>query len=168
MIIPEVSIIVAIAENYAIGKENKLLWHIPDDLKRFKRLTTGHRLIMGRRTFLSLPNGPLPNRINTVISDTPGEVFPGCEMVYSIDEAKSLCQGGNETFIIGGGMVYKQFLPLAARLYLTRVWQSFEADTFFPELNMEEWTEFYREDFGMQEGSLKHSFHIYTRKVGQE
>jgi dihydrofolate reductase len=138
-IYPNISIIVAIAENYAIGLNNKLLWHISEDLKRFKRLTTGHTLIMGRNTFLSLPNGALPNRRHIVISDIPDDQFDGCEMAGSIEEALSLAGEGHECFVIGGGMVYAQFLPKAGKLYLTRVHQSFEADTFFPEIDFSQW-----------------------------
>jgi len=115
-ILRNISIIVAIAENQAIGKDNKLLWHIPDDLKRFKRLTTGHTLIMGRNTFLSLPNGPLPNRRHIVITDVADETFDGCEMARSMDDAIAMTRSSEECFVIGGGMVYAQFLPLAGKL----------------------------------------------------
>jgi dihydrofolate reductase len=136
-----ISIIVAIAQNLAIGKGNELLWHIPEDLKRFKKLTTGHTIIMGKRTFESLPLRPLPNRRSIVISDIVGESIPGCIMAYSIDEAVSLCDPEGENFIIGGGSIYRQFMPLADRLYLTIVHKDFDADTFYPEINYEEWTE---------------------------
>lgn len=134
-----ISIIVAIAENHAIGKDNKLLWHISEDLKRFRKLTTGHTLIMGRNTFLSLPNGPLPDRRHIVISDIAGESFSGCEMAGSIEEAIELAGQNDECFVIGGGMVYAQFLPVAGKLYLTRVHHRFEADTFFPEIDFDQW-----------------------------
>jgi len=138
-ILNNISIIVAIASNRAIGKDNRLLWHLSDDLKRFKRLTTGHTLIMGRNTFLSLPNGALPNRRHIVISDIEGETFEGCEMASSIEGAIDLAGSGEECFVIGGGMVYRQFLPLAGKLYLTQVHASFEADTFFPEIDFSQW-----------------------------
>ena len=134
-----ISIIVAIAENLAIGKNNDLLWHLPDDLKRFKRITSGHPVIMGKRTFLSLPRRPLPNRRNIVITDEAGEKIGGCEMAYSIDEAIRICDPAEENFIIGGASVYKQFLPHADRLYLTRVKKSFDADVFFPEIDFSQW-----------------------------
>jgi dihydrofolate reductase len=134
-----ISIIVAIADNRAIGRDNKLLWHISDDLKRFKELTTGHTMIMGRNTFLSLPGGPLSKRKHIVISDVPGESFDGCEMAGSIEEAIRMAGNTEECFVIGGGMVYTQFLPLAGKLYLTRVHHSFEADTFFPEIDFSRW-----------------------------
>jgi len=137
--LPNISIIVAIAENHAIGKDNQLLWHISEDLKRFKKLTTGHTLIMGRNTFLSLPNGALPNRRHIVITDQEGEQFPGCDMATSIQEAVDLAGSVDECFVIGGGMVYKQFLPMAGKLYLTQVLASFDADTFFPEIDFSQW-----------------------------
>lgn len=134
-----ISIIVAIAENDAIGKDNLLLWHLPDDLKRFKEITLGHRVIMGRNTYLSLPFRPLRNRTNVVITDDPGEKFEGCTTVNSIGEAMELCDDGEESFIIGGGSVYRQFMPLANKLYITRVHKEFEADTFFPKIDENEW-----------------------------
>ena len=135
----KISIIVAVAANWAIGKNNQLLWHIPADLKRFKTITQGHQVIMGRLTYLSLPKRPLPNRTNVVISDVPGESFEGCMMVNSIDKAMELCNEREESFIIGGGSVYRQFLPHANKLYITMVHKDFEADTFFPQINHDEW-----------------------------
>ena len=142
-----ISIIVAIAQNNAIGKDNKLLWHISEDLKRFKKITTGHTILMGKNTFHSLPNGPLPNRVNIVITDVKNERFEGCEMAYSIEEALEKADPNKDIFIIGGGMIYKQFLPLANRLYLTVVHKDFEADTFFPSINYDEWKEISKESF---------------------
>lgn len=136
---PILSIIVAIARNYAIGINNQLLWHLSGDLKRFRLITTGHTVVMGKRTFESLPNGPLPNRRNVVITDQAGESIEGCTMAYSMADALAKMEPGRENFIIGGGMVYRQFLPLAHKLYLTIVEQDFEADTFFPEINFAEW-----------------------------
>lgn len=141
-----ISIIVAIAQNLAIGKGNALLWNIPEDMKRFKKLTTGHTIIMGKRTFESLPVRPLSNRRSIVITDIAGEIIPGCIMAYSIDEAVSLCNPDSDNFIIGGGSVYRQFMPLADRLYLTIVHKDFEADTFYPEINYDEWIERERKD----------------------
>ena len=139
-----ISIIVAITKNNGIGKDNKLLCHIPGDLKRFRQITTGHTVIMGKNTFLSLPGGPLKNRKNVVISDNHLDRFEGCVTVFSIDEAIDQCEDKQENFVIGGASVYRQFLPLAATLYLTVVNKSFEADTFFPEINHEEWCEISR------------------------
>ncbi len=135
----QISIIVAIAKNNAIGKNNDLLWHIPNDLKRFKKLTSGHNIIMGKKTYQSLPFRPLPNRTNIVITDIIGEIIEGCKMAYSINDAVELMDKENENFIIGGGSVYKQFLPVADKLYLTIVHKDFDADIFFPEINFDEW-----------------------------
>jgi len=162
-ILSNISIIVAIAENRAIGKDNKLLWHLSDDLKRFKKLTTGHTLIMGRNTFLSLPNGALPNRRHIVISDVEGESFKGCEMAASIEEAVQLAGRDEESFVIGGGMVYKQFLPMAGKLYLTRVHESFEADTFFPEIDFSHWKALGSEK--VKAGERNQYAHTYTEFV---
>jgi len=160
-----ISIIVAIADNNAIGKGNELLVNLPDDLKRFKQITTGHAVIMGRRTFLSLPKGALPNRRNIVISDVPGEAFASCEMVSSIEEALTLCDEKEESFIIGGGMVYKQFLPHARKLYITRLHKEFDGDTFFPEINFDEWDETGRTKFPADEKNpVAYSYIIYQRK----
>ena len=134
-----ISIIVAVAENGAIGKDNQLLWHISNDLKRFKKITSGHPVIMGKKTFESLPVQPLPNRINIVLTDVPGEKIKECAMAYSRPEAVELCPEGEECFVIGGGSVYRQFLPLADRLYITKVHKTFDADTFFPEIDEKEW-----------------------------
>lgn len=133
---PYISIIVAIAQNNAIGKNNQLLWHIPADLKRFKKITAGHTVVMGKRTLFSLPKGPLPNRRNIVLSDTLTDCFGGgCETVHSLEEVFQKTSHETEVFIIGGGMVYQQFLPLADKLYLTIVEKDFDADTFFPDID---------------------------------
>ena len=161
-----ISIIVAIAENNAIGKNNELLWKLSDDLKRFKRITTGHAVIMGRRTFMSLPKGALPDRKNIVISDKPGEKFPNCTMAYSIEEAVTLLDENDESFVIGGGLVYKQFLPKAAKLYLTMIHKNFDADTFFPEIDYEQWEEISRDKPDISENNeLPHTFLVYKRKM---
>jgi dihydrofolate reductase len=163
-----ISIIVAIARNLAIGKDNDLLWHIPEDLKRFKKLTTGHTIIMGKRTFESLPVRPLPNRRSIVITDVPGEVIPGCVMAYSIDEAVSLCEPDKENFIIGGGSVYRQFMHLADRLYLTIVDKDFEADIFYPEINFDEWTEVDRQDCkAMDTLGFDYSYITLNKKISK-
>ena len=161
----KISIIVAIAQNNAIGKDNQLLWHIPQDLKRFKALTTGHTIVMGKRTFESLPVRPLPNRRSVVITDIKGEKIDGCEMAYSISEAIDLMEDGRENFVIGGGMVYKQFMPLAHKLYLTIVHKDFEADTFYPEIDFTEWIEIDRQDItASAELGFDYSYITYERK----
>lgn len=135
----QISIIVAIASNYAIGKDNDLLWHISKDLKRFKALTEGHYIVMGKKTYYSLPFRPLKNRTNMVITDVEGEQIDGCKMAYSIEDAIGKMDAEKENFIIGGGSIYKQFLPIADKLYLTRVHKAYDGDTFFPEFSLNEW-----------------------------
>lgn len=137
-----ISIIVAIADNGAIGKNNDLLWHLPDDLQHFKRTTSGHPIIMGRKTFESFGARPLPKRINVVI--TRGNTYVSQNNVVvarSVDDALEKLPDQEEVFIIGGGEIYKQALPLTDRMYLTVVHHQFEADTFFPKFNEDEWTE---------------------------
>lgn len=133
-----ISIIVAVAENQAIGFDNHLLWHISEDLKRFKSLTLGHHVIMGRKTFASVGK-PLPGRVNIVISRQEGYRAEGCIVAKSLEEAIDLAKQDSEIFIIGGGEIYKQALPMASRVYLTRVHASYPGDVFFPELNHSEW-----------------------------
>jgi len=159
-----ISIIVAIAQNFAIGKNNDLLFHLPNDLKRFKEITTGKTLVMGRNTLLSLPKWPLPNRRHIVITDRPDEHFEGCEMVFSIDEAIEKVKNEAEAFIIGGGMVYRQFYPLAGKLYLTVVHKDFEADTFFTEIDFNLWRETYREDHYDEKNDFNYSYIDLVRK----
>jgi len=160
-----ISIIVAIAANNAIGKDNDLLWHISRDLKRFKELTNGHYIVMGKKTYYSLPKRPLPNRTNMVITDVPGEQIDDCLMAYSIEDAIGKMDKENENFIIGGGSIYRQFLPYADKLYITRVHKEFEADTFFPEIPLEEWELLAKEDVTDDEqNDFTYSFEIYKRK----
>jgi dihydrofolate reductase len=134
-----ISIIVAVAENDAIGFDNHLLWHISEDLKRFKSLTTGHHVIMGRKTYESVGK-PLPGRVNIVISRQENYRVDGCLVANSFEEALELAKLDSEVFIIGGGEIYKQALPITDKIYLTRVHAGFAGDTFFPELNLSEWT----------------------------
>lgn len=135
-----ISIIVAIAENYAIGKKGDLLCHLPADLKHFKEITSGKTVLMGERTFYSLPKHPLPNRRNIVLTDVKGKTFEGAEAVYSLEELCAKVQGEEEAFVIGGGMVYRQMMPKADKLYITHIHHSWEeADTFFPEIKEDEW-----------------------------
>lgn len=164
MIHQNISIIVAIAQNFAIGKNNDLLFHLPNDLKRFKQITTGYPVIMGRNTLLSLPKGALPNRRNIVITDNPDEKFDRCEMVYSVDEAIEAVKNEKEAFIIGGGMIYRQFYPLAGKLYLTVVHRDFDADVYFPEINYAEWEETSREDHFDEVNGFDYSYLNLTRE----
>ena len=145
------SIIVAVASDGAIGRANDLLWHLPADLKRFKELTTGHTILMGRKTFESLPRGPLPNRRNIIISRSlPTQ--PGAEVYPTIQQALEACASDEEVFIIGGGEIYRQLLPNTERIYLTRVQASFpDAEVFFPELDPTEWIEEAREVYPRDE-----------------
>lgn len=160
-----ISIIVAVAKNNAIGKNNKLLWHISNDLKRFKRITTGHTVIMGRNTWLSLPVKPLPNRKNIVISDNPEDCFESCWRVDSIDAALAQCDPDDESFVIGGASIYEQFLPLADKLYITRVHKDFEGDTFFPEIDKNIWELSESEGpFEMPDKGFEYTFESYRRK----
>lgn len=132
-----ISIIVAVAETGVIGNENALLWHISEDLRHFKALTTGHPVVMGRKTYESLGR-PLPNRTNVVITRQEIEI-PGCRVVHSLDEALALFPADEEVFIIGGAQIYAQALPLADRFYLTRVFHAYRGDTRFPEWDEREW-----------------------------
>lgn len=138
-------IVVAISENNAIGKDNQLLWHLPADLKHFKNITSGHTIIMGRKTYDSIGK-PLPNRRNIMITRQTGLQLDGIEVVNSLDEALALCKDENKVFVIGGAEIYKQALPLAHKVELTRVHQEFDADAFFPELDNETWKEVWKED----------------------
>lgn len=153
-----ISIIVAIAENFAIGKNNELLFHLPNDLKRFKQITTGHPVIMGRNTLLSLPKWPLPRRRNIVITDNSEDQFPGCETVFSVQQAVELVSNEAEVFVIGGGSIYRQFYPLAGRLYLTVVHCAFDADTWFPEIDYAQWKVENREDHFDETNGFAYSY----------
>ena len=136
-----ISIIVAIAKNNAIGFENKLLYWLPNDLKRFKALTTGHTIIMGRKTFESLPKGALPNRRNIVLSRQDID-FPGAERFNSLEAALSQCRDEEEIYIIGGASVYQEAMPLADKLCVTHIDDTPEqADAFFPEIDSSIWEE---------------------------
>lgn len=164
MIHHNISIIVAIAQNFAIGKNNDLLFHLPNDLKRFRQITTGYPVIMGRNTLLSLPKGALPNRRNIVITDNPEEKFDRCEMVFSVEEAVEAVKNEKEAFIIGGGMIYRQFYPLAGKLYLTLVHRDFDADVYFPEIDYSEWEELSREDHSDEKNAFDYSYLNLKRK----
>ena len=144
-----ISIIAAVAKNRAIGYKNKLLYWLPNDLRRFKSLTTGHTIIMGRKTFESLPKGALPNRRNIVLSRNKKD-FEGCERYASLREALSHCGTAEEVYIIGGASVYKEAMAFADRLCLTEVHDTPEkADTFFPPYD--EWREVWRESHDTDE-----------------
>jgi dihydrofolate reductase len=139
-----VSQVVAISENHVIGKDNKLLWHLPNDLKHFKEITTGHTIIMGRKTYESVGK-PLPRRRNIIVT-RQAIAIEGCEVVNSIAAALARCADEDEVFIVGGAEIYKQSLHLTDRIYLTIVHKAFDGDSFFPELDKAEWEEVCRED----------------------
>jgi dihydrofolate reductase len=139
-----VSIVVAIAENYAIGKNNQLLWHMPADLKHFKNITSGHTVIMGRKTYDSVGK-PLPNRRNIIVT-RQDITIEGCEVVKSIEDALALCANEDEVFIVGGAEIYKLAMSKTDCIYLTIIHHSFDADTLFPEIDYMEWKETARED----------------------
>jgi dihydrofolate reductase len=151
----KLSLIVAVAENGVIGNNNQLIWHLPNDLKQFKRLTTGHCIIMGRKTFDSIGK-PLPNRTSIIISRNADFKVIDCFTVDSLEKAISVAQekGETEAFIIGGAEIYRQALPFVDKIYLTEVLHSFEGDTFFPKINGTIWRETSREDFGTDEKHL--------------
>ena len=161
----DISIIVAIASNYAIGKNNDLLWHISKDLQRFKSFTEGHFIVMGKNTYFSLPRRPLPKRTNMVITDVADEQINDCLMAYSIEDAIDKMENDRENFVIGGGSIYAQFMPLANKLYITRVHKDFEGDVFFPEINQMEWelqsAEKVIDDL---QNDFSYTFEIYNRK----
>jgi dihydrofolate reductase len=163
-IYPNISIIVAVAENFAIGRNNKLLFHLSEDLKRFKSITTGHTIIMGRNTLLSLPKWPLPNRRHIVITDRQDDNFPGCETVFSINEAVEKVVNEDEAFVIGGGMVYRQFYPVAGKIYLTLVHKFFDADVFFPEIDFSQWQEITRSNYYDENNDFEYSYLVLERK----
>lgn len=136
----KLSIIAAVAKNRAIGKGGDLIWHLPNDLKHFKEVTTGGCVLMGYNTYASLPGRKaLPKRRNIIISDRLKSAPEGFEVVSSIPKSLELLKNEPEVFIMGGGMIYEQFLPMADKLYLTRIDKAFEADTFFPIVNFDEW-----------------------------
>lgn len=159
------SIIVAVARDGAIGKGNDLLWHLSSDLKRFRTLTTGHSIIMGRKTYESLPNGALPNRRNIVVSRSLGAVA-GCEVCTSLESALRLTEDEDEVFVIGGGEVYQQSLALATDLHITIVEAEYpEADTHFPTIDWSEWSLQNEEAVPIDERNpLASTYYHYIRK----
>lgn len=133
-----ISIIAAVAQNGVIGGKNQMPWHISEDLKRFKAITSGHPVVMGRKTFESLGRA-LPNRRNVVITRNPDYSAEGAEIVASLTDALSLFCSDEEVFIIGGGEIYRQAMPMADRMYLTYICSDYDGDTLFPEFDPNEW-----------------------------
>ncbi len=157
-------LIAAIGKNNELGKNNTLVWHLPKDFKRFKAITTGHYIIMGRKTFESFPK-PLPNRTHIIISRNKTYQPDGCIVVSSIEEALLKVPKQEATFIIGGGEIYKLSMPLADKLEITRVYESFDADTFFPEINLKNWRLILDEHHTKDEThNYDFSYQTYVRK----
>lgn len=159
-----ISIIAAVARNRAIGYENKLLYWLPNDLKRFKQLTTGHTIIMGRHTYDSLPKGALPNRRNVIVSRTVKEL-PGCDVYASLEDALSGCNSNEDIYVIGGASIYEQAMPVADRLCLTEIYDTpKKADAFFPQYE-DGWKETMREEHCTDEKhDYNYAFVDYERK----
>ncbi|MCH3881806.1 MULTISPECIES: dihydrofolate reductase [Tenacibaculum] len=156
-----ITIIAAFGKNYELGKDNDLIWHLPADLKRFKRTTTGHHILMGRNTFESIGK-PLPNRTSVIITRNDNYFMDGCLVANSLEEAIDLAEGNN-AFIIGGAQIYKQALEcdLVDKLDVTIVHENFEADVYFPEIDLKIWEETAREDFKADEKN-KHDYSFVT------
>lgn len=161
-----INIICALAENNAIGFENRLLYRLSSDLRRFKELTSGHTVIMGRKTFDSLPKGALPNRRNIVLTRQQGLELPSVEIFHSLPEALAGCRADEEVFIMGGEMVYSEGLAHADRLYLTHVHNTpAKADAFFPTFSLNEWEVTEEQSFDADEkNECPYSFTTYVRK----
>ncbi|MEI6868793.1 MAG: dihydrofolate reductase [Methylophilaceae bacterium] len=160
---PKLSIIVAMSSNRVIGVNNSLPWHLSEDLKHFKTLTTGHTIIMGRKTYESIGK-PLPNRRNIVISRNLNAFYGGIEVVHSLEDAFSTSSNDDEVFIIGGSNIYEQSLHLAEHLYITEIKKAFEGDAFFPEIDKSLWTESTRETHISSDG-LEFSFVRLQKKI---
>ena len=160
------SIIAAISENNVIGKDNKLLWHLPEDLKRFKELTTGHTIIMGRKTFESL-GGILPDRKHIVLTRDMNYNIDSdwVKVVHDIEELKDYINDDNENFVIGGALIYKQLERYTQKMYITRIYKTFEGDAYFPKINEDEWKEIEREK-GLKDekNPFDYEFITYVRK----
>jgi dihydrofolate reductase len=158
-----ISIIVAVAENNVIGKNNTLPWHLPADMKYFKDKTMGHCVVAGRKNFESIPAKyrPLPGRINLVVTRNEHYAYPQAEVVHSLEEAIKRAEelGETELFIIGGGEIFKQSLSIVDKIYLTRIHHAFDGDVFFPEIPEPEWKEISRKDCEADEKNLyRYSF----------
>ncbi len=159
------TMIAAAAENNALGKDGDLVWHLPDDFKRFKKLTTGHHIIMGRKTFESFPK-PLPNRTHIVITRNRDYIKEGCIVVHNLEDALKIAEEDTQPFIIGGGEIYKLALNASEKIELTRVHDTFEADAFFPEIDLSKWElineEFHEKD---ERHSVSFTYLTYVKKT---
>ena len=166
---PRFSILVAMAKNRVIGKNNTLPWRLSADLKRFKQLTMGHHIIMGRKTYESIGR-PLPGRTSVIVTRQPDYQVPGAIVVGSIAEALKVCNEekdmNQESFVIGGAEIYQQALELCQRMYITEIQQEFDGDTLFPEFNPQEWREIFREKHRLDEDDgLEYHFVVLDRKT---
>ncbi|MEI6047554.1 MAG: dihydrofolate reductase [Bacteroidota bacterium] len=160
-----ISIIVAVSEDWGIGKDNELLWYISEDLKRFKRLTLGNTVIMGKKTWESLPRKPLPGRKNIVLTDDPLECIDCSVTAYSIEDALSKCEKDDKIFVIGGGSVYRQFMPISDRLYITHVHKKSPADVYFPEIDPDIWKVVEKEEYrAIENEGISYTYIIYERR----
>lgn len=152
--------IAAIGLNNELGKDNQLIWHLPNDFKRFKTLTTGHYIIMGRKTFESFPK-PLPNRTHVIITRQKNYTAENCIVVDSLKKAIAICPKDEDVYIIGGGEIYNQSIDFADKLEITKVFHSFEADTFFPEIDTAKW-ELVSEEFHPKDEKHAYAFCFQT------
>jgi dihydrofolate reductase len=164
-----VSIIVAVSDDWGIGKNNELLWHIPEDLVRFKRLTMGKCVIMGKKTWESLPKKPLPGRSNIVLTDIPNECIDCSITAYSIEDALSKCGKDEEVFVIGGGSVYSQFMPVADKLYITHVHKKAPADVWFPRIDRRKWKVIEKEEcISGDNKRIPYSYMVYEKRAKEK
>jgi len=162
----EIAIVAAIDLENGIGKDNKLLCHLPADLRNFKQITTGHCIVMGRKTFESLPNGSLPDRKNVIITNNKQFQAEGCTIFHSVEDAIEGLKSEEKVFVIGGGQIYRQFINKANLLYITLVKQIFSADTFFPGIDAQTWNIQSKTDFTSDaKNTYDYSFIIYKRKT---
>ncbi|MEE9349321.1 MAG: dihydrofolate reductase [Flavobacteriaceae bacterium] len=158
-----ITIIAAIANNNALGKDNQLIWHLSADLKRFKKLTTGHHIIMGRNTFESIGK-PLPNRTTIIITRNKNYKQDGCIVVHSLEDALKAVKNDESPYIIGGAQIYKQAINLVDKLDITYVHHDFEADVFFPEIDLKIWKETHREKYNADtKNAYDYSFVSFSR-----
>ena len=165
---PKLSIIVAIAENGAIGKDNDLLWHLSGDLKRFKALTMGHPVVMGRKTWDSLPKRPLPGRLNIVMTGNPDFEAEGAVVVHSVNGVFDALKDSEEAFVMGGAAIYRTLMPWVDRLFVTWVYRSYDADVFFPPIDMSDFTLVHQTERMTDEKSgLEYAYAEYHRKSSQ-
>ena len=162
-----ISLIWAMSENRVIGSDNQLPWHMSADLQYFKRTTSGHPVILGRKNYQSIGK-PLPNRVNIVLTRARDFDAPGCKVVHSTDEALSVAGHETEIFIIGGAEIYKEFLPLAQKLYITEIHADIAGDTTFPQYSNEDWQEIFREHHDADDRNpYPYSFVVCQRSVNR-